>query len=70
MVDSKFAEQPVSDGIFSVINIFPDDALNTIIAQMRRNSTALVLLLLKWMYHIQARAIFGLNYFNPVLSDR
>ena len=36
----KFAEQPVSDGIFSVIYIFPDDALNNIIVQMKRNSTA------------------------------
>jgi hypothetical protein len=36
----KFAEQPVSDGIFSVIYIFPDDALNNIIVQMERNSTA------------------------------
>lgn len=36
----KFAEQPVSDGIFSVIYIFQDDALNNIIVQMKRNSTA------------------------------
>ncbi len=37
----KFAEQPVSDGIFSVIYIFPnDDVLNNIIVQMKRNSTA------------------------------
>ncbi|WP_458747313.1 hypothetical protein [Candidatus Nitrosocosmicus sp. T] len=36
----KFAQQPVSDGIFSVIYIFPDDALNTIIVQIKRNSTA------------------------------
>jgi hypothetical protein len=35
----KFPQQPAPDGIFSVIYIFPDDAVNNIILQMERNST-------------------------------